>query len=78
MLKDIQHGEARLARVHVPRVFARPPERLAFHALHPVGIDLARFPEIEFRHGKIISHDADKFHWREKAGAQGCIRRRAA
>ena len=70
MLEDIQRHRARLARVHVPGIFARPAESFPGHALHAFRVDLARFPEVEFRRRKIVADDADEFHRRKKARAE--------
>ena len=78
VLENIQCDRARLARVHVPRVFARPAKRFARDPLDSGGIDLARLPEIEFRLRKIVADDADKFHRRKEARAQGSVGGRTA
>src|SRR5207247_6472263 len=60
VFEHIQLDEARLARVQVPRIFARPPERLSLYSLHPFGIHLPRLPKLKFRFWKIVAYDADE------------------
>src|SRR5687767_10099785 len=78
MLEDIQRHGTRLARIHVPGVFARPTEGFAGHALNAFRIDLARLPKIKLRRRKIVAHDADQFYGRKETRAERRIGGRSA
>ena len=78
MLEDIERDRTRLARVHVPGVFARPAKRFPLHALHAADVDLARFPKVKFRFRKIVADHADQIHWRKEARAQRRVGGRTA
>ncbi len=69
IFEDIERDRFCFAGVEIPGVFARPAERLARDLLHSGRIDVARFPEIEFRFWKIIADHSDEIDRSKKAGA---------
>ena len=78
MLENIQRHGARLAGVHVPHVFAGPPEGLAGHDLETGQVDAALAEEFDMFLGEILSHNPDEVHWAEIRCGNRTIRSRAA
>ena len=78
MLEHIQRDRARLAGVHVPHVFAGPPEGLAGHDLEASEIDAALVEEFDVLFRKILADDADEIHRAEIRCGNRSIRSRAS
>src|SRR5262249_6297321 len=66
-LENIERDGARLTRVQVPGVFARPTKSFAIRSLNASSVDLMRLPKLEFARGKVITHYADQVHWGKEA-----------
>src|SRR6266508_3589570 len=60
IFKYIQRDGARLARIQVPGVFAGPAESFSIRPLHTFAVDLAQFPKLKFRFGKIAAYNSDQ------------------
>src|SRR6266480_3716570 len=73
IFEDVERNGACFARIQVPGVFAGPTESFSIRALHAFAVDLARFPKLKFRFGKVIAYDSDQSDWRKKTRAQRSI-----
>src|SRR5437660_11805673 len=78
IFEDVERDRARLARVQVPRIFARPAKSFSLDPLHARAVDLSRFPKIKLGLRKIAPDDTDEFHRRKITRGRGSVRGRAA
>ena len=73
MFENIERHGTRLARVHVPRVFARPAKRFPVTRCTPSASILRDFQKLEFRCREIVADDADEFDRRKETRTEGGV-----
>src|SRR5262249_43515266 len=75
--KNVEFRRQRGAVVQILGILPRPEERLSRGALEPFAVDLLPAKNAGISVGKIISHDTNQMHRREKTGRNGEISRRS-
>ena len=73
VLEDIQLHRAGLALIHVPHVFAGPPEGFPRNNLQSSQINVPALEELDVLFWKVIPDDSHQIHRRKEARSDGSV-----